>query len=54
MTLGGDSVSNFILQYKEVQEIYDLLSNSNLTQREIANKFNVAESTISGINKGDI
>lgn len=38
--------------YNHINEIIDLLKNTNIEQKEIAKKFNVSFSCISGINKG--
>lgn len=53
-TLGGSGSSgNFIkISNENLLEIYDLLLNSNLSQKEIAKMFSVGEDTISEINQG--
>ena len=53
-TTGGQSGENGIVKISktDIQEIYDLLLNSNLSQQEIAKKYNVGEDTISEINQG--
>ena len=54
-TTGGQSGnSNAIIKIskEEIQIIYDLLLNSNKTQKEIAKMFSVGEDTISEINQG--
>lgn len=54
-TLGGDSAVTFCkITDEQLVEIYELLLNTLLTQREIADKYNVAESLISGINHGTL
>lgn len=40
------------LSFKEIEEITKLLKNTELGNIEIANKYNVSENTISGINTG--
>lgn len=52
LTTGGESATNRILTLKQVHEIYDLLSNTELSQAEIANKYGVSQRSISGINTG--
>lgn len=53
-TSGGEGVPNisFKLTQKDIDEIYDLLLNSDLSQKEIAEKFNVGKDVISTINHG--
>lgn len=53
-TTGGDGSSNAVVKLtsEDVYIIYDLLENSNLSQQEIAKKFDVGEDTISEINQG--
>ena len=53
-TLGGDGSQGceLILSHQNILEIYDLLKNSNITQREIAKKYGVGEDIISHINQG--
>ena len=54
-TIGGDNAATFCkINNEQLKEVYELLQNSSLTQKEIANKFNVAESLISGINHGTV
>lgn len=53
LTKGGQGTYiNMDKSYPHLNEIKDLLENSNLTQQEIANKFGVAQTMISGINSG--
>lgn len=53
LTKGGQTGSiDVILDDSQIKEIYDLLINSNLTETEIANKYNVSQRYISGINLG--
>ena len=53
LTKGGQAGSvDVILDDLQVKEIYDLLINSNFTETEIANKYNVSQRYISGINLG--
>ena len=53
-TFGGDGSSGFpvAILHEQLLEIYDLLANSNLTQRQIALKYGVGEDMISHINNG--
>lgn len=51
-TIGGDNGTYVKLTEDQIFEIYDLLLNSNLSQNEIANKYNVHFTTISNINHG--
>ena len=53
-TEGGEGASGFPikLSLQDIQEIYDLLLNSNISQRKIAQEFSVGEDTISEINWG--
>lgn len=54
-TTGGQGTPNGIIKIseKELNEIFDLLENSNLTQKEIAEIYNVGMDTISDINYGN-
>lgn len=54
LTPGGDSQgpSTRKLTDEQVEEIFDLLSNSDLSQTEIAEKYNVTQQLISAINQG--
>lgn len=52
-TLKGENNPNATLQYEQVVEIIDLLLNSKISQQEIANRYNVAASTVYRINKGE-
>lgn len=52
LTLGGSSSPGVSLDITLVKEISEILKSTTLTNREIANKFNVSENTISGINTG--
>ena len=53
LTKGGQSGSiNTILSDEEILQIYNLLMNSTLTETDIANRFNVSQRYISGINLG--
>lgn len=53
-TLGGQGSSNNVIKIsiEDLKIIYSLLSDSNLTQKEIAKMFSVGEDTISEINTG--
>lgn len=53
-TEGGEGTSGYPikLSLQDIQEIYDLLLNSNISQRKIAQEFSVGEDTISEINWG--
>ena len=51
---GGNSSGPLYLDNFKVNEIKELLRNSNLTQSKIANKFNVTQRTISYINDGTL
>lgn len=53
-TPGGDS-GDFepILTDEEVNQIYELLENSNLTQQKIASQIGISESLVSNINQGN-
>lgn len=53
-TLGGSGSKGFIVKISmnDLYEIYDLLINSNFTQKEIAKIYNLGEDTISEINQG--
>lgn len=53
-TSGGDGRNNSIVKLTDddIKAIYDLLINSNITQRKIAQEFEVGEDTISEINHG--
>ena len=53
-TTGGQGNSNnsIKLSTEDIDEIYDLLINSSLSQSEIAKKFQVGDDTISEINHG--
>lgn len=55
-TLGGGNNKNIgvKLSEKEVEEIQYLLINTNKSQKEIANKYDLAQSNISQINTGEI
>ena len=50
----GRGKHGFALTEKDVSEIKDLLGGGNFTQREIAEKFSVTQSTISAIKMGRI
>lgn len=54
MTLGGDSIplDTCVLKPQDVEEIYELLQNTDMYQKEIAKIYRVSESTISQINHG--
>lgn len=54
-TIGGSGTQNREdkLTNEEVLQICNLLKNTNLTQKEIASKFNVCEDTITKINCGN-
>lgn len=49
----GEEHPNAVLTKEEVLRICDLLKNSSLTQYEIADKFNINQSSVSEINTGD-
>lgn len=53
-TQGGSGTRGFEIKISlnDLYEIYDLLQNSTLTQREISKLYNVGEDTISEINQG--
>lgn len=53
-TLGGSGNKgcSIKISLNDLYEIYDLLINSTISQKEIANQFNVGEDTISEINQG--
>lgn len=53
LTQGGSHSAPLKLNYTQIQEIIKLLQSSDLTQQEIADKFNVSQRTISGINTGE-
>ena len=53
LTKGGQSGSiEVLLSDSQIKEIYELFINSNLTETEIAMKYNVSQRYISGINLG--
>lgn len=52
MTDGGDSQTTSKLTKEQVNKIKQLLQTTVLSQQEIADKFNVSQRTISGINSG--
>ena len=53
LTLGGDNGHiNKLKSHLEVQEIISLLQNTNLTNKEIGEKFNVSDQMVSDINRG--
>lgn len=47
-------VNNSKLSNEDLEEIYDLLLHSNISQSQIANKFNVNKHTIYRINSGEL
>lgn len=53
-TTGGQGNPNYCIKIskKQILEIYDLLLNSNISQNDIAKKYNVGYDTISNINQG--
>ena len=53
-TFGGDGTSGFpiVISHEQLLEIYDLLANSDLTQRQIALKYGIGEDMVSHFNKG--
>lgn len=53
LTLGGSHSSPIKLNLAEVEEIINLLKNSDLSQEEIAERFNVSQRTVSGISLGE-
>lgn len=54
LTKGGDSSKPLILNDGEVKEIKYLLKTTNITQEEIAHKFNITQRTVSYINDGTL
>ena len=55
LTVGGQTAAftSFKILDEELDEIYDLLLNSTLSQEKIASQFNVSQRLISGINTGE-
>lgn len=53
-TLGGKGASNVCIKLskEDIVQIYNLLQNSNISQKEIAKQFNVGQDIISTINHG--
>lgn len=53
-TTGGEGSSNYCMKIsvEDLKEIYNLLLNTNIPQKEIAKQFNVGEDVISTINHG--
>ena len=53
-TTGGQGSSNYCMKIStdDLKEIYNLLLNSKISQKEIAKRFNVGEDVISTINHG--
>lgn len=51
---GTNAATTFKISEEQLMEIYDLLLNSTLSQTEIAIKYNVADSFISGVNHGTL
>ena len=54
LTSGGSHSAPIKLTFQEVDEIINLLKNSYFSQKEIAEKFNVSQSIISGISMGEL
>lgn len=55
MTRGGNGSPCFVkLNLKTLQEIIDLLQENTLTNKDIANKYNISEQMVCGINNGRI
>lgn len=54
LTDGGNNsrTEKLLLSEQQVNEIYNLLLESKLTQTEIANKYNISQRLVSGINLG--
>ena len=52
LTAGGDSYTTIKYQENVIQEIYNLLQNTNLSQNKIAVLTNTSRTTVSGINLG--
>lgn len=52
LTKGGEAFFRLDKSYFHLEEIINLLRNSNFTQQEIANKFGIAQTMVSGINSG--
>lgn len=52
LTSGGDAITNGILSLDQVHEIYDLLSQTAISQEEIAKKYGISQRTVSSINIG--
>lgn len=56
LTSGGQNRSTIVMNSKmtenTVDQIYDLLMHSHLTQEQIAEKFNISQRTVSGVNLG--
>ena len=53
LTSGGSGAGHIVkISNEDLEIIYDLLLNSNITQREIANLFDIGEDTVSEINNG--
>lgn len=50
LTEGGSSPTSYKLQEEEIEQIYDLLQNSTLSEDQIGKRFNVDQRTISYIN----
>lgn len=55
LTAGGDSVSQKSkkLSDEELQNVISDLKNTTLSQAEIGQKYNIAQTTVSGINRGE-
>ena len=54
MTLGGQNSTPIKLTYEQVDKIINLLKNSQISQQEIANQFNISQSVVSEINNGKL
>lgn len=53
LTKGGESGYPIKLSQDQVNQIIDLLALTELTQQEIADKFNISQRTVSSINMGE-
>lgn len=53
LTKGGESGFPIKLSQDQVNQIIDLLALTELTQQEIADKFNISQRTVSSINMGE-
>lgn len=56
-TLGGQTISEFFrkkIPEQIINKVYDLLINSTLSQKEIAELFEISQNTVSNINQGKV